>query len=246
MANTLAGMLTGVERGGIDPNASSQAQQMQLGAQASQMMQQGMRGLTGQSQMSKGQQLQQAMGKLNPNDPEDARTLTMLLQSTGDYAGAAKLAANLQKLQKEKDTREMLITRAETMGNPDMAAFLKAGGDLGPAITVLFREQPRPDIAGVTDNEYDTYAVLLQQLDPDNETGFDLRLGSIGRDSRTSEEKTILFQQAEELRAKTRGLSMQDALRRAMGMAVVSPQGTSATSAATAGDSFAGKNIISK
>ncbi len=101
MANSLAGLLTGIDRGGIDPNASSEAQQMQLGAQASQMMQQGMRGLTGQSRLSKGQQLQQAMGQLDPNDPEDARKLIMLMQATGDYAGAAKLASNLQNMKKE-------------------------------------------------------------------------------------------------------------------------------------------------
>jgi len=242
MANTLAGLLTGIDRGGIDPNASSEAQQMQLGAQASQMMQQGMRGLTGQSRLSKGQQLQQAMGQLDPSDPEDARKLIMLMQATGDYAGAAKLASNLQNMKKEEDTRQMLMTRAEKMNNPDMVSYLKSGGDLGPAITILFREQPRPDIAGVTNNEYDTYDALLIKLDPDRESGIDIP--GYGLKKRTSDEKDILFQQAEELRAKTRGLSMEEALRRVMGMAAVSPQGTSAIPAA--GDSFAGKSIIGK
>jgi len=106
----------------------------------------------------------------------------------------------------------------------------------------LFREQPRPDIAGVTNNEYDTYDALLIKLDPNRESGPDVPF--FGLTKRTSDEKNILFQQAEELRAKTRGLSMEDALRRALGMEAVSPQSTSTLPAA--GDSFAGKSIIGK
>ena len=101
MARTdIAGLLTGVPSGGIDPVTAGNAEQQQLafGAQRAQGMQRAARGLMGQSRGTPAEQLQMAMAQLDLSNPDDLRKVAQLQQATGDLTGAAKTAAAIREL----------------------------------------------------------------------------------------------------------------------------------------------------
>ena len=108
MANSLAGLLTGIDPSGINPQANLQQQQLALGAGAAKMMQSGMRGLAGQADT--GSQLQsqltQQMSNFQNLSEEEQRRLIGVLQATGQTALAGQLASSL----KEKYTKGSTFT----------------------------------------------------------------------------------------------------------------------------------------
>jgi hypothetical protein len=135
-----------------------------------------------------------AMSQLDLSDPADLRKLAGIQQATGDLAGAAKTAAALRQVEQDQAVRLTLIKRAKTMGNDDMVDFLTNGGDIGAATTVLFRQPKdikKPSDAGLTDTEIRLYDSILGKIDPREQTVW--KVGSLSND-----DKTILFQRAEE------------------------------------------------
>ena len=104
MARTdIAGLLTGVPSGGIDPMAvggTPAQQRLAFGAQRAQGMQRGFRGAMGQDTRSPAERLQMAMAKLDLSKSEDLRKLAQIQQATGDLAGAAKTAAMITEREK--------------------------------------------------------------------------------------------------------------------------------------------------
>ena len=98
MALDIAGMLTGVSNQPVNPNLSVQQQQLAMGANATNMMQGGMESMrrSAGGSVPMAEQLQMAMGSLDPSNPADAEKLIKLMIATGDRAGAAKLAASLK------------------------------------------------------------------------------------------------------------------------------------------------------
>lgn len=99
MANSLAGLLTGIDPSGIDPQANLQQQQLALGAGAAKMMQSGMRGLAGQEDTASQLQskLTQQMANFQNLSEEEQRRLIGVLQATGQTALAGQLASTLQE-----------------------------------------------------------------------------------------------------------------------------------------------------
>ncbi len=219
MAKTdIAGLLTGIPSGGIDPMAGGSVAQQRLafGAQQAQGMQRAARGLMGQSRGTPAEQLQMAMAQLDLSDPADLRKLAGIQQATGDLTGAAKTATALKELEQDQAIRLTLIKRAKTMGNDDMVEFLSNGGDLGAATTILFRQPKdikKPSDAGLTDNEIVLYDSILSQIDPRAED-------YIPFNQLSSSEKTIVFQRAEEAvsaaRDEGRTLTREQALRQVL------------------------------
>tara|TARA_R110001592_G_scaffold255522_1_gene519180 strand:- start:3973 stop:4959 length:987 start_codon:yes stop_codon:yes gene_type:complete len=98
MALDIAGMLTGVSNQPVNPNLSVQQQQLAMGANATNMMQGGMESMrrSAGGSVPMAEQLQMAMGSLDPSNPADAEKLIKLMMATGDRAGALKLAASLK------------------------------------------------------------------------------------------------------------------------------------------------------
>jgi len=102
MARTdIAGLLTGVPSGGIDPMAvggTPAQQRLAFGAQRAQGLQRAARGLMGQSRGTPAEQLQMAMAQLDMSNPDDLRKIAEIQQATGDLAGAAQTAATIQAM----------------------------------------------------------------------------------------------------------------------------------------------------
>jgi hypothetical protein len=197
MARTdIAGLLTGISSGGIDPVTAGSAEQQRLafGAQRAQGVRRGLLGAMGKDPRTTSEKLQMAMSQLDLSDPADLRKLAGIQQATGDLAGAAKTAAALRQVEQDQAVRLTLIKRAKTMGNDDMVDFLTNGGDIGAATTVLFRQPKdikKPSDAGLTDTEIRLYDSILGKIDPREQTFW--KVGSLSND-----DKTILFQRAEE------------------------------------------------
>jgi hypothetical protein len=103
MAKTdIAGLLTGVPSGGIDPMMGGNIAQQRLafGAQQAQGLQRAARGLTGRS--TPAEQLQMAMAQLDMSNPDDLRKIAQIQQATGDLAGAAQTAARIKQMQEQE------------------------------------------------------------------------------------------------------------------------------------------------
>jgi len=148
MAQTLAGLLTGVPQNAIDPNLSIQQQQLALGASAADMMGSGIRSMTGQqSQGDRAAGLQMAMSNLDLNDTEDLTKLARIMQATGDTAGAGKIAALIQDKKLKGKQREGLIKQAKSLGLDQTVDMLTSGGDVETATKQILEAEERNVIA---------------------------------------------------------------------------------------------------
>lgn len=148
MAQTLAGLLTGVPQNAIDPNLSMQQQQLALGSSAANMMGGGIRSMTGQqSQGERAAELQMAMSKLDLNDTEDLTKLARIMQATGDIASAGKIAALIQDKKLKGKQREGLITQAKSLGLDQTVDMLTSGGDVETATKQILEAEERNVIA---------------------------------------------------------------------------------------------------
>mgnify|MGYP003624830483 CR=1 FL=1 len=166
MALDIAGMLTGVSNQPVNPNLSVQQQQLAMGANATRMMQGGMESLrrSAGGSVPMAEQLQMAMGSLDPSNPADAEKLIKLMMATGDRAGAAKLAASLKATQQDTTTRESLIRTARSQGNKEIVDFLKSGGDLRTAASVVFGRTPAAKTSSLSGAEEDEYKLYWEDL----------------------------------------------------------------------------------
>ena len=144
MAQTLAGLLTGVPQNAIDPNLSMQQQQLALGSSAANMMGGGIRSMTGQqSQGERAAELQMAMSKLDLNDTEDLTKLARIMQATGDMASAGKIAALIQDKKLKGKQRAGLITQAKSLGLDQTVDMLTSGGDVETATKQILEAEER-------------------------------------------------------------------------------------------------------
>ena len=148
MAQTLAGLLTGVPQNAIDPNLSIEQQQLALGASAADMMGSGLRSMTGQqSQGDRAAGLQMAMSKLDLNDTKDLTKLARIMQATGDFAGAGNIAALIQDKKLKGKQREGLIKQAKSLGLDQTVDMLTSGGDVETATKQILEAEERDVIA---------------------------------------------------------------------------------------------------
>jgi|TARA_B110000881_G_scaffold187610_1_gene177050 hypothetical protein len=119
----IAGLLTGVSSGGIDPVTAGNSEQQRLafGAQRAEGLGRASRGLMGGNSMTAGEQLQIAMASLDLSKPEDLRKLAGIQQATGDLTGAAKTAAGIRELELEGKTRTAVSNRLIELGRTSEA-----------------------------------------------------------------------------------------------------------------------------
>ena len=158
MARTdIAGLLTGVPSGGIDPVTAGNAEQQRLafGAQRAQGMQRGLRSAMGQGP-TPAEQLQMAMYSLDLSKPEDLRKLAGLQQATGDLTGAARTAAAVRELGVESDTRNALAEALDKLGKPQEAEQVRNKTlDLQLAQRIVLDEQKLAKEKAVDDQQRD-------------------------------------------------------------------------------------------
>jgi len=114
----IAGLLTGISSGGIDPVTAGNAEQQRLafGAQRAQGMQRNLRSAMGQDPRTPAEKLQMAMASLDLSKPEDLRKLAGIQQATGDLTGAAKTAAAVRELELEGNTRTAVAEQLASLG----------------------------------------------------------------------------------------------------------------------------------
>jgi hypothetical protein len=136
-------MLTAPAGGGIDPmaNLTSNAQrQLALGAQANQIMSQGVRGMLTGDKRNPDQKRKDQFRQMLKNFPtmsveEQIKTVDMLRQS-GDskmITVASQLAGQVQKRQNQlaQDTRrENMVSQADSLGLTETSTLLTDGGSL--------------------------------------------------------------------------------------------------------------------
>tara|TARA_R110000803_G_scaffold189696_2_gene252215 strand:- start:1157 stop:1894 length:738 start_codon:yes stop_codon:yes gene_type:complete len=216
MARTdIAGLLTGIPSGRPDPmgmGGNSSQQRLAFGAQRAEGLQRGVRGMMGQDPNTSAEKLQVAMSQLNMNDPADLKKLAGIQQATGDLTGAAKTVAGIAALAKDNSTRQMLISRAEKMGKPDIVAYLQGGGDIGPAMTILFRTPPAQRPANLTAVDMKQMNAVLKSLVPEESGFWSIKTGS------NKNEKLLLFTRVSEAMAANPDLSMEDAMSAVLGL----------------------------
>jgi hypothetical protein len=131
MARTdIAGLLTGVPSGGIDPMAvggTPEQQRLAFGAQRAQGLQRASRGLMGQDTRTPSEQLQMAMAQLDMSNPDDLRKIAQIQQATGDLAGAAQTAARIKQMQEQVN-----LSKQQEAERSSLADFLELEyGDKG-------------------------------------------------------------------------------------------------------------------
>jgi len=152
MARTdIAGLLTGISSGGIDPVTAGSAEQQRLafGAQRAQGVRRGLLGAMGKDASTPAEKLQMAMAQLDLSDPADLRKLAQIQQATGDLAGAAKTAAGaaktaagIRELGVESDTRNALAEALDKLGRPQEAEQVRNKTlDLQLAQSIVLDEQ---------------------------------------------------------------------------------------------------------
>ena len=262
MARTdIAGLLTGISSGGIDPVTAGRAEQQRLaiGAQRAQGVRIGLLGAMGKDPRTTSEKLQMAMSQLDLSDPADLRKLAQIQQATGDLTGAAKTAAALQQLQQEdqkQNTRQALLRIARAQGNDEMVEFIEAGGSLGTASSVLFRAEKAPEKpaapATLSSEEFKNYESTLKSILPtvaeENWPESISVEGTFrGRNVKKKEQLRPVFIKAEELRRLNPNMSLENALRQASNLPLVANDSTSSvvsTEATTGIDTYEGKPIV--
>ncbi len=262
MARTdIAGLLTGISSGGIDPVTAGSAEQQRLafGAQRAQGVRRGLLGAMGKDPRTTSEKLQMAMAQLDLSNPADLRKLAGIQQATGRFAEAAKTAAAIQQLQQEEqkqNTRQALLRIARAQGNDEMVEFIESGGDLNTASSVLFRAEKAPEKptaqAALSSEEFKNYNAILESILPtiaeENWPESISVEGTFrGRNVKKKNQLRPVFIKAEELRRLNPNMSLENALRQASNLPLIANDSASSvvsTEVATGTDTYEGTPIV--
>ena len=141
----IAGLLTGMPSKRPDPmgmGVNSEQQRLAFGAQRAQGMERGLRSAMGQGPTT-AEKLQMAMADLDLNKTEDLKKLASIMQATGDFAGASKIASTIGDRRKSQLRRDSLITQAKKLNLEDTADLLVGGGPLELAEKQILEAEER-------------------------------------------------------------------------------------------------------
>lgn len=138
----LAGLLTGISNRPQpvqrQPIPGSPNFRGMFGAQMASDLQAGVGKLVRGGAPSQAQKMQQFMSQLDLNSVEDLTKLAKIMQASGDMAGAAKVAAKIDLMNKEKVLADKQVLKAEreTKNKGSLAAAVTKAGylDLGKLI----------------------------------------------------------------------------------------------------------------
>ena len=141
----IAGLLTGMPSKRPDPmgmGGNSEQQRLAFGAQRAQGMERGLRSAMGQGPTT-AEKLQMAMADLDLNKTEDLKKLASIMQATGDFAGASKIASTIGDRRKSQLRRDSLITQAKKLNLEDTADLLVGGGPIELAEKQILEAEER-------------------------------------------------------------------------------------------------------
>ena len=230
MANRdIAGLLTGIPSGGIDPRTQMSGRDMlvQSALAGQQRMAGGLRGLMGggptiQKQIAtaainKEQEQKQAMADLDLSNPEDLMKLAKVQQASGDLKGAVSTLKTAQNLQQQAGLKEGLLKIARSQENQEMIDFIEAGGSLQTASTKLLGDKTvKPKTYSLGSSDIKEYELYFEDIDEDflKTIGYDTPF--IGKLDNT--DKMKLFTRAEQLFANNLSLGREGALKQALAL----------------------------
>ncbi len=171
MANRdIAGLLTGIPSGGIDPMAKLTPQQMraQIVSGAQQRMGGALRGMTGGDRRTQSEVLQDKLKSLDLASPEGLTKLAEIQKVSGDLTGAATTIGKVQQLKQIQDRKASLLKVAREQGNELMEEYIMQAGDTNAALNkiqeVLFRRDPTfKSSSPPTKGDIKLYTKLLDQ-----------------------------------------------------------------------------------
>ena len=177
MANRdIAGLLTGIPSGGIDPRAqaSSRPALMQSALKNQQRMGSALRGMAGgtappSEQLALGlAKKEKEMSNLDLTNPLDLEKLAKLQQASGDLTGAAQTISKVQQLKQIQARKESLLKVARAQGNELVEEYIMTAGDTNAALNkiqeVLFRRDPTfKSSSAPTKGDIKLYTKLLEQ-----------------------------------------------------------------------------------
>jgi len=220
MANRdIAGLLTGIPSGGIDPVAKLTPQQMraQIVSGAQQRMGSALRGMMGGDRRTQSEVLQDKLKSLDLTSPEGLTKLAEIQKVSGDLKGAVSTLNTARNLQQQAGLKEGLLKIARSQENQEMIDFIEAGGSLQTASTKLLGDKtvkPKTYSLGSSDiKEYDLY---FEDIDEDflKTIGYDTPfIGKLDK-----KDKMKLFTKAEQLFANNLSLGREGALKQALAL----------------------------
>lgn len=220
MANRdIAGLLTGIPSGGIDPTVNMSGNQMiaLAASRAREGMGRGVRGLLTGDPRSPQEKLKQDMADLNLSNPEDLIKLAKMQQASGDLKGAVSTLGTAQKLQQQAGLKEGLLKIARSQGNQEMINFIEAGGSLQTASTKLLADKTtKPKTYSLGKSDIAEYELYFEDIDEDflKTIGYDTPF--IGKLNKT--DKMKLFTKAEQMFANNLSLGREGALKQALAL----------------------------
>jgi hypothetical protein len=232
MANRdIAGLLTGIPSGGIDPRAqaSSRPALMQSALKNQQRMGGALRNMTGGSapvseQLALGiAKKEREMSNLDLTNPQDLEKLAKLQQASGDLTGAATTIGKAQQLKQIQARKASLLKVARAQGNELVEEYIITAGDTDAALNkiqeVLFRRDPSPKSSSApTKGDIALYTKLLEQY-TDKELeglGLETSFSFFGQGGVDDADKLIIINSAKEIATNFPKLGKKGALAEAL------------------------------
>ena len=228
----IAGLLTGIPSGGIDPLGSMSAREriQQRALRSQQRMGSALGGMfrggkpTAQEQLiqAKAQQQKEA-ANLDLTSSEGLMKLAKIQQASGDSAGAAQTIAKAQKLANIANRKESLLKVARAQGNELVEEYILSAGDTDAALNkiqeVLFRRDPTFKTSGApTKGDINLYTKLLEQY-TDKELeglGLETSFSFFGQGGIDDADKLIIINSAKEIATNFPKLGKKGALAEAL------------------------------
>ena len=250
MANRrdIAGLLTGIPSGGIDPTVGMTGRQMltQSALAGQQRMASGLRGMLGMqapiqerlalAQAKQQREQQKELANLDLNSAEDLMKLAKIQQASGDLKGAVTTLNTAKQISQQEGLKQGLLNIARSQGEDEIVAFIEAGGDLKTASTKLLADKTTTGISSLTKNERKEYEDYFDVISDEDLEKAGISTGIFSRFTQDKGVKNRLMYQAEQIYTNAvkqkRKLTRQEALLEAMGML---SSGSSDTTAPTNG-----------
>lgn len=266
MANRrdIAGLLTGIPSGGIDPRVGMTGRQMltQSALEGQRRMTSGLRGMFGMqapiqerlalAQAKQQREQQKELANLDLSNPEDLMKLAKVQQASGDLKGAVATLNTAKQISQQEGLKKGLLDIARAQGDDEMITFIEAGGDLKTASTKLLADKTTTGISSLTKAEKDEYEDYFDVISDEDLEKAGISTGIFSMFTRDKGVKNRLMYKAEQIYTNAvkqkRPLTRQEALLEAMGLL---SSGSSDTTVPISGptprgkqkDSFAGTPI---
>ena len=223
----IAGLLTGIPSGGIDPRAGMTGRQMlaQSALAGQPRMAGGLRGMFGggptiQQQLvsaavKKEREQQEELANLDLSNPEDLMTLAKIQQASGDLKGAVSTLNTAKQIAGQSSLKEGLLKIAKAQGDEEMITFIEAGGDLKTASTKLLADKTAKTYS-LTKTEEDEYELAFDALTDKQLKDAGISKKFFGLFQGNKDRKNTLFFEAERIHTNNPELSRPEALLQAI------------------------------